>query len=174
MRSAAYRPAGGPRVLWYTSSGILGPTVKAMRRIADSYAINPWTRRLVGTILNRAGVDPRDEWGQLDAIHRYVQGLRYVPDPAGLELLNEPRWTLAAGVGDCDDMATVEASLLGAAGFRCRYGFSSKDGADEPDHVYCLVEIDGEEVICDPTREGPPGDHGPAGRRWAERRHAWR
>jgi len=140
-----------------------------MRHLVMTYAIHPFTRSLVGSILTEAGIDPRDQRGTLEAIHDYVTQLRYVPDPAGLELVNEPRWTLWAGVGDCDDLAVLEGCLVAAAGLPWSFGLSARDPGRGPDHVYLVVELDDGPIIADPTRQGPVGDTSEAAARWIVR-----
>lgn len=79
--------------------------------------------------------------------------VRYVRDPAGVELLHDPR-LLARAIkdkklvyGDCDDMSMYLGSLLKSIGLRPRYRAVGYNGRPYQ-HVYVLC--DG--LKLDPTR----------------------
>lgn len=68
------------------------------------------------------GVAQKDFDGEVRRLFQYVRdGIRYVRDPVGRELLASPAETLATGAGDCDDKSILLAALLGAIGYGWRF-----------------------------------------------------
>lgn len=61
---------------------------------------------------------PERNWfAEICALHAFVRDrIRYVRDPEGVELVQQPEKTLEFGQGDCDDKVTLLASLLTAIG----------------------------------------------------------
>lgn len=116
------------------------------------------------------GLPARDYRGQAAAIRAWVKShLRFVRDPNGVELLTLPRTLLKEIIarsytsGDCDDAATLSASLLVAVGFPCRFeavAFFSKDAPYQ--HVYTVAEFPGGEMDMDTTRPSGIADIQPS------------
>jgi transglutaminase-like putative cysteine protease len=119
--------------------------------------------QILGTIVKN--LPPRDWDAEVSAIFHWVQkNIRYTRDPNGVELFRTPRAAIADGIGDCDDMAIMLASLLLAAGYRCRFRvIGLTEGSYE--HVYVVVGIppvDPKEeperwVPLDPSQPYEPG-----------------
>ena len=70
--------------------------------------------------------------------------VKYELDPAGLEYVQTPHYTLLnSGSGDCDDMSTAVAGLAMALGFRA--GFRTVKGdpgrPQQWSHVYPVIGI---------------------------------
>lgn len=72
-----------------------------------------------------ANLGPNDFAGQIYAIREFLQqNVRFLRDPAGVELLHTPEWMLSeitragAAYVDCDDVAILGGALAGAIGFR--------------------------------------------------------
>lgn len=86
------------------------------------------------------------------ALHRFVRdSIRYVQDPNGVELVQEPQKTLEFGTGDCDDKATLLAAMLEAIGHPTRF----RVVGTEPgvfSHVYVETKI-GQHWIAAETTE---------------------
>jgi transglutaminase-like putative cysteine protease len=60
--------------------------------------------------------------GEIKRIHAYVRdNIRYLRDIHGVETLQSPPETLRRGYGDCDDKATLAATLLAAIGHPSRF-----------------------------------------------------
>jgi hypothetical protein len=109
---------------------------------------------------------PKDYLGEILAIRHWCTGphLRYANDARHVEQVKSPFRTLTEvgtyGVSnlDCDDFATVIASLGMCLGREARYTMVGFGAANEFTHVFaCLKEPrSGEWIICDPvagTRE---------------------
>lgn len=94
-----------------------------------------------------ADVNGRDQVGQARAIRRWLADrLRFVRDPVGIELLSQPTYLLGviaeAGYvqGDCDDAATLGATLARAIGLRCELRAVAYDSRTaQYSHVYAIV-----------------------------------
>lgn len=105
--------------------------------------------------------DERDYKAQAQIIRGYIKDrLRFVRDPNGVELLQLPRQLLADiqhrsyTMGDCDDAATLSATLLTAIGFPCRFEAVAFFSPHSPfSHVYTVCELGhGKELDMDTTR----------------------
>ena len=108
-------------------NGVAGidQTVDAMARVSmGQYGAGSMRiRSLAIQIIRAAGVDEKNQLGEVRAIHQWVMDrLRYVKDPAWYEMVTFPE-TLAFEQpdGDCDDHAVLEAALLGAIGIPSRF-----------------------------------------------------
>jgi transglutaminase-like putative cysteine protease len=77
----------------------------------------------------------------------------FLNDPAGTEWLQSPRATLDAGAGDCDDRATLLASMLQSFGVRSRFKVIAVDRRRPGSfsHVYLVADVSGRQVPLDPT-----------------------
>lgn len=110
-------------------------------------------------ILRRAGVRPHDHRGEVAALFQFVRDrIRFVNDVAGVETLRGPRATLTMGGGDCDDKATLLASLLGAVGIRSSFRVVAVNGSDPGrfSHVYVVAHLGKRDIPLDPTYQGTP------------------
>ena len=88
--------------------------------------------------------------------------IRFVPDPPGIELVQDFYHSTISQAGDCDDKAVWLATALLAAGVAVRFVVQSYDGefwANGWDHVY-LEYYDFDRwrwVALDPTADGHTG-----------------
>lgn len=95
-------------------------TVKFMKRVAADRAGHPLVRSLATRIVQ--GLPSMAYLDEARAIGEWVwKNVRYVQDPAGIEQLKDPVLMIeetmrGEGHGDCDDMALLTATLLGAIG----------------------------------------------------------
>lgn len=102
-------------------------TVQAMRQLSRVAAYDPTVRRLALDITN--GIEGRNALGQIAALNSWLRRMVYFTrDPRGAELLIDPRAMVreVLTVGgplriDCDDAATLSASLGLAIGLRARF-----------------------------------------------------
>lgn len=72
-----------------------------------------------------------------------LTGFRFVPDPAGEELVQPAEVTLEQGLGDCDDASTLVLALARACGLHGRLVILSREvegGELEALHAYAEVE----------------------------------
>lgn len=69
--------------------------------------------------------------------------IRYVFDPAGVELIENPKWILQTKVADCDSICVLLATLCEQMGFACRFVTIKADLSrpDEYSHVYLQANI---------------------------------
>jgi len=77
-----------------------------------------------------------------DIVKQYV---RYVKDPAGLELVQDPRSVLFRdGSGDCDEHASTIAAMAMAIGHKAAFRTicADTDRPDEFSHVYAMIGIE--------------------------------
>lgn len=124
--------------MWTTFSGLPnGSTVAQLRDLPMGQEVSTTLRIMAD--LARGGVrDPAQEvretalslvrdlppraWiAQIERLQEFVKGIRYVRDPVDLETVQTPMKTLEYGQGDCDDQATLLASLLTALGHPARF-----------------------------------------------------
>lgn len=128
-------------------------------------------RALAIDIITRAGVQNKDYYGMIVAIHNWVRdGIRYVKDPIGQETLSYPEETaFNSRAGDCDDLTILEIALLAALGINA-YPVVIGTVPGQYTHVYlhALVpagrhRMAGQVVPLDPImREWPAGREAPA------------
>jgi transglutaminase-like putative cysteine protease len=125
-----------------------------MRELVRKWRVNPDMVSAARSIVYLQ--PPKDDAAEAAALFRFVQGrVRYVRDVHEVETLATPGVTLDTLSGDCDDHATLLATLLEAIGFPTRFVVT---GYSEPgvfEHVYLQVFVNGplgsEWVACDST-----------------------
>lgn len=132
-------------------------TVRVMRQMVNAARIDPlMINQAVGMI---HAVPAKDELAEISALFDFVLNhVRYTRDIAGLETLCDPRMTMIRQVGDCDDKATLLATLLECVGYPTRFVMASYSGGDF-EHVYLQVFVphSGEWLDLDPTEHKPMG-----------------
>lgn len=119
-----------------------GWTVRRMREYANDARSDPRTRAAAVAITEECGGRAVD--CQILAIRKWLDAhIRFIRDPAGLELLHRPDWQLlqiakkAYISVDCDDVAVLAAALGKAIGIRARYVVIGFQGGRGPfAHVY--------------------------------------
>ncbi len=120
-------------------------TVAAMRTCAmGNYgAKSPKIREFAFGIVNKSGVPNKDYRGMTVAVHNWVRdNIRYINDPIGQETLCHPEYTLQLGAGDCDDLSTLEAALLGSLGIDTQFVVVGLRPAPAGySHVYLRAEV---------------------------------
>jgi transglutaminase-like putative cysteine protease len=114
-------------------------TLHHMRRIAREARRDFFVRRKAEQII--AHIPGKDWAGEARAIHAFVRDeITYRLDPNETEMIRTPAKVLEAGVGDCDDKATLAAALLESIGHPARFvavGFVP----GELTHVYVETKI---------------------------------
>src|SRR5262245_30864814 len=72
-------------------------------------------------IFRHARVPPKDRFGEVSALFRWVRRhIRYTRDIYRVELLHTPRRMLELRAGDCDDMTILLGAMLVATGHPVR------------------------------------------------------
>lgn len=86
----------------------------------------------------------KDDWAEAVALFNYVRDhVRYVRDVLDVETLSTPQRTLDTRSGDCDDQATLLATLLEAIGFPTRFVVAGYSLPGVYEHVYVQALITG-------------------------------
>lgn len=138
-------------------------TVRTMAKLASEGAHDYSIRQLATRILEAARVPGKDEAGEVAALFAWVAAqITYRRDPHELELVQSPTRTIEERAGDCDDMGTLLAALLGAVGFPIR--FCTVGGRpDAQEHVWVEALVYGDWFAVDPVLlpEGTLGDRMP-------------
>lgn len=123
----------------------LARMVKLVRTWRKDPGIWKLSRQIVLT------VPAKDFRGQVDRTFHWVkQHIRYVNDVRDVETLATPKATLDVASGDCDDMATLLASLLESIGHPTRFvalGFND----DNFSHVLTETRLGSKWLSLDPT-----------------------
>lgn len=122
-------------------------TVDFMAKIARYRAGHPTVRQLGIKILNQAGTKSHNHLDEALAIGRWVQqNIRYMKDPDGIELLQDPLFmikqaNLGEARGDCDDMSLLIATLLISIGIRPYFKIVRwKKEKGNYNHIYVVVK----------------------------------
>ena len=148
--------------LSWTKSEPLAPgvagTEQTLRRMAEFVrrdARDLELRKVAARVV--AGCPGHDFEGEVKALFEYVRDrITYRRDPVSAEMVQDARGTLAAGVGDCDDKATLLSTLLATLGHRSRFrvlAFRETQPVNWQ-HVLLEVELRGRGWIpLDPTPE---------------------
>src|SRR5688572_16278606 len=106
-----------------------------MRRIALAAQTSWPLRRLVEEICRE--LRSKDYLSELAALGHWVwRNIRYQRDPRTVELVKTPEATLASGVGDCDDMATLLGALVLLSGSQARFVTVGFQPAGPHTHVF--------------------------------------
>jgi transglutaminase-like putative cysteine protease len=149
-------PATSVALRWIPG-GDLGTwaTLRAMADLAFKGAFHREVRAVAGSL--GASVPSRDEARQIAAIRAYLSRyVRFTPDPAIAEYLQEPRVMIQEAVargyatGDCDDVAMLGAALGISIGLSARYcvlGFFDPNAPFE--HVYAELRNTGTGQWCE-------------------------
>ena len=118
---------------------------------------SPKIRALAINILRQAGIPGKDYVGEMVAIHNWVRdNVRYTRDVAGQETLCPPEEiAFNSRAGDCDDMAMLDAALLGAIGIPSRF-VTIGVTPDSFSHVYLQAKPKGTWIPLDPIMKDKP------------------
>lgn len=114
-------------------------TLKTMRALVRKSKQSNTVRVRVLSIVG--ALRQKDYVGEMRRIHAFVRdNIRYVRDIRGVETLQTPEKTLEYGQGDCDDKATLVATMLEVIGHPTRFvalGFNGNPFC----HVYVESKI---------------------------------
>jgi len=140
-------------VLQHKTNATMEDTVKAMKALVVRGRRNIALRRLVEKIC--ANLAEGDYTGEVLAINNFVkQRVRYMRDIDGIELVKTPEETLRSGSGDCDDIATLLATLLTLAGNPVNFviaAFQVVGGTPAFSHVFVEVTTPHGPITLDPV-----------------------
>lgn len=110
----------------YTS---LKRVLKEMQKLITQFSGDPRIRDLVFRVTTGLSADPRSGLpnmrnfdGVAQTIYRWINThIRYVRDPVDIEWLQSPIVTLQKGMGDCDDLSILAASMLRSVGITTQF-----------------------------------------------------
>lgn len=144
-------------------------TLKWMVRIVRKYKSDAGTVMAARQILNAAHVPERNVASQIRALQAYVRDhITYVPDPRRVEMVQTPPQTLTIRTGDCDDKATLLATLLESVNLPTRFvAMGFQDGAAHGmtaySHVLNEVQLHGQWIPLETIVPGLAPGRIPAG-----------
>ena len=111
----------------------LEKTIELGQAIADKWGKSPLFVKLARRIKTEWNAQTKVD--EARAIQSWVQNrVRYFSDPHGAELVGEPFWVMQNG-GDCDDLATLAATLLIALGHNARIAAVMWEGKTDFSHA---------------------------------------
>lgn len=120
-------------------------TVRFMVSEVRKNSRHPYIRQKAIEIVANSGISSHDEVGEAQAIGSWVQKkVRYLKDPNGTEYLMHPltlldQISIGRGMGDCDDMSLLIATLLLAIGHDPVFRTVRYYRSDGPyDHIYVV------------------------------------
>ena len=123
--------------------------IQILGDLIRQHRVHPEVRQRAIAILRGAGVAPKDQLGEINALYGWVRdNIRFTYDPAYQDVFTSPVHTLRIGGGDCDCQVALLGSLLESVG----HPVSIKAVGFNPDrfsHVY-LVAQEGR-LPLDPT-----------------------
>ena len=136
-------------------------TLNLMRQLVRRYKKSIPLRQLAFSIIDEVPGD-KNFAAQVKAIHRFVRSnIRYVRDVNGVETLQTPIKTLEFAKGDCDDQATLIATLLETIGHPTRFVAIKLKTFGPFVHVYAETKIGAKWYPVETTEpwqvgQGPP------------------
>ncbi len=147
LTSQSYQLSGG-------KAGVI-QTARVMRDMVQVFKRDVELRSFALSLVE--GLPQKDHAGEINTLFEFVRDqIRYVQDINDVETLQTPDKTLEIGQGDCDDKATLLATLLETIGFRTSFKLAGYHG-NEYEHVYVYVEGAGEALHLDATEPEPAG-----------------
>lgn len=130
-------------------------TIKRMRALVEAFKIDPEIIDFAAKLIR--GIPQRDHYAEVNALFLFVRDqVRYMLDVFGVEVIATPLATLKRRCGDCDDKATLLATLFEAAGFQTRFVMGAYQ-SNEFEHVYLHVCCAGEWIAADAILSEPLG-----------------
>lgn len=149
-----------------SGSGGVTDTLKLMAQVAKQAKVDPLVRETAARVVYTA--PEKDDLAEAAALQNWVRAhIRYTGDVLDVETLQPPHYTLQEGYGDCDDQATLLASLLMAVGIPAAYCAVGVDG--EPfSHVMAFAGLRGYNnyVALETTLTTDPDTGQPIGPGW--------
>lgn len=121
-------------------SAVTDATLNKMAAIVRKYQRDAGTIETARRIT--AHVPERNARGNIEALQTWVRDrVKYVNDPRNIEMVQTPPRTLELLAGDCDDKATLLATLLESMGYTTRFVAIAEVGYPHYSHVMAQVRI---------------------------------
>jgi len=100
----------------------------------------------------------KDHRAEATAIFNEVRKrVRYTWDPTDYDAFQTPAKTLELQAGDCDDYVSLTGALLRSLGHKVRSRIVQTKGSDTWNHIYLVVNINGQWMPLDPSVKQPAG-----------------
>jgi transglutaminase-like putative cysteine protease len=134
------------------SDGVPGikQTLYLMRALVRRYKVDPNIRHVAASLVQ--DLPPKDWRGQVRRLHAFVRDrIRYLRDIDGVETVQTPDKTLELAYGDCDDKATLLATLLQTIGHPARFVAIATQAPGDFSHVFVDTLIGREWVALETT-----------------------
>lgn len=149
----------GPQFFWLYKGkqGSLQTAAQMARLVRESTVNDAELQRWAAQILINNKLDSHSpKQDILAALFGYVKQFTYIHDGAGsFESIQSARETIRRGIGDCDDLSVLLATLLAQVGFQPRFVLARYKRASRGyDHVYVdviLPEHEGGRIALDPS-----------------------
>lgn len=126
-------------------------TVRIITRLINGSLKRPGIRFNAISIIKQAAVPNHDQAAAAVALYNFVKStIRYLPDPIGVETVQDPEITIKLAAGDCDDHTVLLGALAMSVGIPVRFhvlGFHR----DDFKHIYPELQVDGQWVPADTT-----------------------
>ncbi len=131
-------------------------TLQIMSRLVREWKKHYPIRQLALNLVRSA--DQKDWMAEVERLHRYVRDrIRYVRDITQVETLATPMRVLQIGQGDCDDKATLLATLLESIGHPTRFVAVAVNGRPAYCHVYVETRARTGWIPLETTEPWPAG-----------------
>jgi len=128
-----------PSKLEMRSVGNLEGRVKILAGLVREGLRDPRMRHLAVSLVQQC--PDRNDGCEVASIFYFAKSnIRYTGDITDIDTYQTAARTLQFGGGDCDDSATVLATLLGELGFQCGFRVVSTTGKSW-EHIYAIVGL---------------------------------
>src|SRR5688572_8077508 len=131
-------------------------TANLIGKIIRSGAKDFVVRQHAIKIFRQFCVPPKDRWGEICALFRWVQrNVRYTRDIFRVELLHTPRRMIELRAGDCDDMTILLGAMLLSTGHPVRLALTGfrPNRPHIYTHIYPEVQVSGRWIPLDATMD---------------------
>ena len=130
-------------------------TLQLMSSLVRQFKADPTIRQQALDLV--ANLPPKQWAAEVRALFEFVRDqIRYVHDTNGVETIQWPTVTLSVGQGDCDDKASLLASLLETIGHPSRFVAVGKTPGTYS-HVFVQTLLGAKWVSLDATMNVPMG-----------------
>ena len=131
-------------------------TLRLMRDLVRQYRTDVNLRHTAASLVQHL---PQKDWaGQVRTLHEFVRdGIRYIRDVNGVETVQTPDVTLRVKYGDCDDKATLLATMLESIGHPARFVAVGFKEPERYSHVFVETPIGEKWRTLETTVDVPAG-----------------
>ena len=131
-------------------------TLKMMVDLARQFRRDPYIRTLTAGLVRN--LEAKNYTAEVDTVFNWVRdNVRYTLDINNVETIQWPTKTIELGYGDCDDMATLLASMLESIGHPARFAALAFEPGPAFDHVLVQTQVGNRWIPLDPTENNPIG-----------------